>query len=905
MVPWRELALAVALIASAAAPAFLIATAGIWKASAANEIAVRIAQAGPETDRTIVVESPAFFAGASSLAADRVIGDELAALDGYGSVQRTLFSNTSTRGAAITPEGRQINVPIRLLSHTDAFASVTPVAALDGSPQGVWISTWMADFADLGLGDQLVSGACFEVPIEDPCVDAVPRTPVTIVGIYETLWNPERTRDGLDVIPGLEPALVPQYLNPFRLPNYALLLTTDVLMEDLQVAGMASWAVTLDAPIDGFAELQDRVRSIRQLERNVTATNRVGRPLETLAAGQGPPTVSTTLPDTLASTTSALRTLDQPFQSVMVSGIGLGLVAMATGAAFIVFRRSKEFRLLAGEGDRWPDFAKRAGQQLVAPTAVGTALGIALAVVVGRTGAAGNAGSVTADGRGPSLSDHLASVDVTAVVFVALAGICVGALVIGFLGERALGDRTPLATAEMAGALLATLAVGAVLLWIQVGGGLRTGSGTNANRAGDVDLAVVALPLAVLITTVAASMLIVRRVVRRLDRFAPLLPPVALLAWRRIGNSDAGGYVVIGGLGVALGLVLLTTALVTTLEDTVELKLATEIGSETIVELVRQLPVPLPERSTVIRLEQTRTIPGDRRVQIVAIDPATVSAAVIWPDSYALTLDQALALLASDIGEAIPVIAIEDQPLPRTGVFGLRDAIRYEVVATVPSVPLATDFGSTLLVSLTRVDQFVSARNERTGGTSRLPSENYRRRLVSALPGDDIETFLAQSGMSNLGFVTATQRRSDASFVAPRYAFGYLRWFGAVAAAESVLSLMFYLSARRSRRALSTIMLRRMGLTSSRAALITAIEVATLTAIGATTALLVSPAITQRLLPRFDPSPGIPPAVSTDFPFSEAIVGLTIGIVALAVAVWLSERRAMSRPEGPVLRATE
>lgn len=902
MVPWREMALAVALIASAGAPAFLIAAAGIAKAAAADEIAVRVAQAGPATDASIIVESPAFFTSESSLNADRAISSELTRIDGYGAVRRTFLSNTSTRGAATTTAGRQIDVSIRLLSHTDAIASVTPVVSLDGSPQGVWISSWMAEFAELGLGDQLVSGACLEVPIDTPCIDDVPRTPITVVGIYETLWNPERSREGLDVIPGLAPAVVPQYLSIFGLPNYALLLTTDVLMEDLQVSGTASWAVSLDAPVAGFPELQGHVRSIRQLERNVTATNRLVRPLETLSAGQGPPAVNTTLPDTLASSSTALRTLDQPFRSVMVSGIGLGLAAMAAGAAFMVMRRSREFRLLAGEGDRWPDFAKRAAQQLVAPTVVGTALGISLAIFIPSLEHAGSGG---ADEFRASLSDHLASINISAVIAIGLAGVGIGALVIGFLGERALGDRTPLATSEMAAALLVTLSAASVLLWIQVGDGPPTGSGTNARRAGEVDLSVVALPLVVLITAVAISVLVIRRAIMRLDRFALWLPPTALLAWRRVGNSDAGGYVVIGGLGVALGLVLLTTSLVTTLEDTVELKLATEIGSETMAQIGRPLLVPLPEKSTIIRVDLTRTSPGDRRVQIVAIDTATVGAAVDWPDAYALTLDEALELLESDVGAGIPVIAIEGQQLPSSGAFGQRYSVRYEVVATVPSVPLATRFGSTLLVSRDRLDGFVSASNERTGGTARPPSELYRRRLVSALPGDEIDAFLTLNGISNVEIVTATQRRADASFVAPRYAFDYLRWFGAVAAIESLLSLIFYLSARRNRRALSTIMLRRMGLTPSRAALVTAIEVTVLTAIGAATALLVSPSITQRLLPRFDPAPGVPPAVATNFPLSEAIASLTVGVVALAFLVWLTERRAMSRPEGPVLRGTE
>jgi hypothetical protein len=913
MVPWREFSLAIALIASAAAPAFLIATAGIWEAAAGDEIAVRLADAGPATDRSIVVDSPAYFTRDTTTTADRAVRASLDELDGYGDVRRTLASLPADRGSAATETGDTIDVALRLVNHTGAIEAITPVVALEGRPQGVWISAWLADEAELSLGDQIVSQECPADESDPSCLRTLPEAPLTVIGIYETLWDEEGSPAGLRVIPGIEPALIPRFIRPFGDPNYALLLATDELMEDLQAPGTARWSATLDRPIEGVAELRERVRSFRALENTIATGRSLTDPLGSLAAGQGATDISTTLPTTLAATLDALATLDQPFQSVLAGGIALGLAAMAAGAAFTVMRRSKEFRLLAGEGDRWPDFARRAAAQLVAPTLVGTIIGISAAVAVGQSGtwqgssaSAASGGSATEDRVIDAVS--LGSIDMPSIVLVAIVGIGLGALVTGFMGQRALGDRPPLATTEMAGALLVTLAAVAGLLWVQVG----AGTGASGSRAGggstsEVDIAVVALPLTVLIAAVAVAMLSFRWLIGRLDPLSDRLSPVLLLAWRRVGSRDPGSQIVIGVLAVALGLVLFTTALVATLEDTVDLKLATEIGSETIVELVGPIDdrTELPERTTVIGLHPGRVSPGDRRVQVVAVDPATVADAVTWPDEYGVSIEQALDLLASDVGDAIPAIAIEGETLPRRGSFVLRVPVRYEIVATVPSTPLATSFGSTLLVGADRVDAYVTEEYERTGGFGLLPSERARQRLVSALPGTDVQQFLDENEVRERGVITATQRRADASFVAPRYAFGYLRWFGAVAALGSLIALLFYLAARRNRRALSAIMLRRMGLSPTLSALVTAIEVLVLTTIGAATALAVSPAVTQRLLPRFDPAPGLPPNVDTSFPVAQTLLLLVVGLTTLTIAVWVVERRAMMRPEGPVLRATE
>jgi len=49
-VPWSELALALALVGAATAPAFLVAAAGIWRESAGDELSERLVDA-TEPDR--------------------------------------------------------------------------------------------------------------------------------------------------------------------------------------------------------------------------------------------------------------------------------------------------------------------------------------------------------------------------------------------------------------------------------------------------------------------------------------------------------------------------------------------------------------------------------------------------------------------------------------------------------------------------------------------------------------------------------------------------------------------------------------------------------------------------------------------------------------------------------------
>ena len=98
-------------------------------------------------------------------------------------------------------------------------------------------------------------------------------------------------------------------------------------------------------------------------------------------------------------------------------------------------------------------------------------------------------------------------------------------------------------------------------------------------------------------------------------------------------------------------------------------------------------------------------------------------------------------------------------------------------------------------------------------------------------------------------------------------------------------------------------MARRMGLSRGRAALVSAIEVIVLTSIALITALVVAPAITWRLLPRFDPAPGLPPPAIVAVDPLILVGSFILAIVAIAGLVWVLDLSASHQSEGSVLRA--
>ena len=902
LVPWRDLTLVVALIGAAAAPVFLVATAGLWRAGAADEISQLLISTGPDSDRLLTVETNAFFTQEGTAAADQAVTARLADIEVAEPAIRTL---STPRGlVANGRDGAPLPTPVRLVNHDTAIQTIDYVRHLPDEFEGAWISGWLAEKYDLQLGDTLVYFSDAEP--EQPGAEMAPggggTAEILVVGIYEQLWTEEggvpASDRGVDLdafVDTLPPELVPSYVSPFQAPGFSLVFVDDAVMADAQVSGTARWAAPISTPPATLSELTSLVGEVRQLERAIARDVALTSGLEAQAAIRpASPTVVSTLPQTLSRVRQRVATLNQPLLSGQIAGASIGLLVMVSAAAFAVARRRNEFALLASEGDRWEQFAGRAFLQLLLPTVAGTAVGLGLAALAGAT-------------VGPS-ADSLAfaaafsSLDVARSAAVALGGLVLASVASGLLGERVLV--TEALGAPTMRRRLAVLAVGVALtafVWADVGG--------ERQETGAVDLSLIGLPVLALATAVAIGLFAIERAAGSIADVLSRHSAVGFLAWRRATRADSSSRVVVAALGVALGLLGISTVMVAELEDASSAALATEIGSETLVDLVGRPSddTPLPARSTVIGFDETRVSPGNRQVRVIAVDTSSAADALTWPTDAPLSFDEVTTLLGSEIGSDLPVVAVSGQSLPTTGSFGLSERFPYQVVGEVDTLPLASGSRATLLVSVDRLDQFALDRATAVQGgavadTFFPPSRSLRQNLVSAQPTQLIEPFLDDNDVRFRSITSRAERRAEADYVVPAFAFGYLRWLGAVSAFIAAASLLLYLSSQRATRELGALMMRRMGMTPRRLALVTAVEVVTLVTIAITAAALVSPLIIRRTLPRFDPAPALPPSIELSTPW------LGIGAVALCVltitggVVWLAERITGLRADAVVLR---
>ncbi len=907
LVPWRDRQLLLALVGSAAIPVFLVATADLWRGGAADVITEILVEDGPSSDRTVSVETNASFSRVPSDEADRAVSERLASLPGSPVVTRTMSTPRGRIGNGFdTPA---LTVPARLVNHDGAIETIDYVRHLPDEFEGAWISNWMAERFGLELGDTLVFYSDAEP--EEPGAEVAPgggaAAAILIVGVYETLWTEDetipRSERGIDLgvfLDSLPPALVPRYLSPFQAPSFALVFVDDRAMADLGVTGTVRWSAPIATAPSTLDELTAAVGDIRSLERSLVRDETIRDALDA-QAGVDPaaPVVLSTLSRTLAVVEDRVASLDRPLRSTQVAGAAIGLLVMVGASAFAVSRRRHEFALLAAEGDRWEHFAARALGQLAMPTAVGAAIGFTGAALAGAT-------------LGPSagvldIETAARSLTIDRSLLVLAGGWLASASVTGVLGARAL-DRPGLSVPSL-GRRLGLLGAGIALasyVWID--------AGSAPEGDGEVDLSLLALPVVILGVGGAVALLVVERIMREAGRRPSALAPVVFLAWRRATRASGTSRAVVAALAVSFGLFGLSTLMVDELDDAVSASLFVELGGETLVDLVG-LPaddLELPPMSSIVGFEQTRIAPGSQRVRVVAVDLSTAADSFDWPDDAELSFVDFAELLEADVGGDLPVVSLTGQSVPRTGSFGVAEPVPYTVVGSVGSIPLASDSRVTLAVSRARFDRFVLERTASAVGVSPEdpdfvesfvpPSSRLRQHLISQSSRPSMEIFLADNDVRHRSVISRADRRADADLIAPSFAFGYLRWLGAVGILAALASLLLYLSSQRATRELGSLMARRMGLSANRLALTTAAEVAGIATVALITSAALVPPLVRRTVPRFDPAPDLPPVLDPATPWTTISAACVIMLAAVGGTVWLAERVGRRRPDGVVLR---
>ncbi len=920
LVPWRDRVLLLALIGAAATPAFLTASADLWQAGAADEVSKMLIADGPASDLELSVRSNTFFTPNASDEADREVTERLDEIARLGEVRRTLA--TSRGPVAPGSSADAFPVPARFVHHAGAIQTIDYVRHLPDEFEGAWISEWYATRFNLELGDTLTFFSSLEpeAPGAELAPGGGPTASVLVVGIYETLWTedgsaPESDR-GIDFdafLTSLPPELVPRYLGPFQAPSFALIFIDERPMEQLGVGGSVRWAASLEDEPSTFDDLTATVLEISSLERSLARDPGIRTSLDALAGdGVASPLVESTLPETLQRVNDRIAALNRPLRSTEIAGAFVGVLVMVATAIYSVSRRSQEFRLLAAEGDRFEHFVLRAAAQLVGPVALGSGVGIGLAAVAG----------AAAGPSAPSIDVRTALETITLWRAAAVCGVgwLVAALAIGVLGHRAVdGPLVESGTMRVTGSAgsrrLIPVVIGLAMtaaVWFEA---------ADAAERGTFTLLLVVLPILALATAAGAALYVVELLMRRgrlpvaqrpgrdgypesgdperSNTSTPKSRTVLFLAGRRATRTTAPSRMVVVALSVSLGLLGLSTVIVSVLDDTTDDALFSELGGETLVDLVGkpQPDIVLPARTTVAGFEDTTALPGERRVRVVAIDPSQASEALRWPADAALSFAEVEALIESDLGPDIAAIAIGGQGLPTTGNFRIDDPFPYQVVGRTETLPLASPARPTLLISVNRLDAIADI-----NGVAVPPSQGLRQNLISAQPRVVIDEFLAGEQIRFRSIASRQDRLASVDFIAPAYAFGYLRWLGIVGAAVATASLLLYAASQRSRRELASVITGRMGLSRSGLALVTTVEVAALTLIALVAASVAVPTVIARVLPTFDPAPDLPPVIDVDVPWLTAIMAIVSVLAGVSAVVWIAERSVRRRSDGVVLR---
>jgi hypothetical protein len=889
-VPWRDAALLAAIVAAAAAPVMLVASADVWRSATENDVAElavdRIDLASHGVDVTVETRFDREQVGA----ADTSMIDAIGAIPDAMPPER--FTYTLPGLAAVGPPPlRPVGPKAVLFGRDDALAAIDIVDEAAETEGGVWVTTWFAERHELSIDDLLLfeAGAIVDEQWNDLVQGGGASSVFPIVGTYEPLWSEDPDHVVDDYWSTVPAEVIPRYVSPFNEPNIELMITDEDTLLDSGLTGITRWQAPLSTIPTSFDDLRQLRTHMTTFESGLVGTGSLSDDLAAMSTpGAGRPRFTTDLFDTVASVEAAAEQLKAPLTATQGVGAIIGLLAVAAVGFFFVERRRSEFRLLAGEGVGWAKMTTRVASQFTGPMLLGAGVGVAAAVGSARW-------------LGPADRFEVDAIAWSTVGGVAVLSILLAACVAGARGALTLTAVDRRLARSTAGLLMVLLVLATAATWFQV-------SRTVSSDDGTPDLVVIMFPVLTILTLVLVLLAGLIALARRAGASAERLPTEGFLAVRRIGNGSLGLVVVAAAMGLGTGLLVFSIALSTTLDSTVDVKLATEIGGETSASIVDDLPPDFvaPGPTTVIKTSDTTLSPGGARARVIAIDPETYFDAVTWPAEFDADPEAVLATLSLAIDDSLPMVAIDGEAVIESGAFGFSETFPYRVVDRVGAFPGAGESRTTLLVLADAVDEFAleasgfENRQQATDAGYRFPIDRFRQRIISQASASQLTAALDRSGVRYRDVVSRAARQQEPGVVANRTAFGYLSLIGLVAIATALGALALYQSAQRRNRALTGVMTRTMGLSATRAATVSVIELLSLVIVAVIAGFLAAPLLVAGLSERFDPAPERPPSVPVLVAWTPLLIASVAGFILLGMVLWIVERSAEHRPAGRV-----
>jgi putative ABC transport system permease protein len=789
----------------------------------------------------------------------------------------TALGATAIPGAAPGPSAQRA---LRFLARTSALAHVTKVSGRDGA--GFWIADEAAESMHLRPGDDLY------VTIEEGLTQKV-----RIDGIYRALWKEAPTpywRSLSHFIYERDPDSGPPPTFLIGDPGQVAAISGGGGRGRLQLR----WEWPLDSTSLTLDDAEVLARQLERFQRRAEALAtrvRVTPGCEGCSAfSAARVSYSSLLPTAISEADETVSTLRGPADLLTTAGVLVALAVVGAAAAFATARRRVEVTVLFARGASAMDVGARAAVEALLPVLLGALAGLILAI-----------GLVGAVGPGPVAQSALVTAAEAAGLVIPagmlLAGV-VAALLFALTTEWQ--PRRLLLRTWIPWEVAVLVPAGVLLYLLRTRGAFASGAGAEPARP---SLSALLFPFLFTAGTAGIAARGLRRGFGRLRAPVLNLPPAPYLAIRRLSGAGGLAVLLVTACALSLGTFVYAQAVARSLEATVEAKSLLFVGSDVqgLSDYGRELPdvFPLPV-TKVTKLVDRATLAGTR-VDVMAVEAATVAKAAYFDDSWAdESLEEMARALAVSRGPRLPVILAGAAPEGRAlEVGGL--SIPITVVRKARAFP-GMSLGRALVVTdRAAVERAVAAAGEpnpltAAGARTQIWVRGQTEAAVRALRSSTLRPFLV---------VTAEEVRDNPHIRSVVQTFSYLKALGLAAGILAVAGIVLYAQARQRRQVVPYALARRMGLGVRAHRLSLALELGLLLVAALLIGAVLAVVAARLVIVELDAVAELPsgPLFRTPYSLIGAALVTLIGVSSLGAL--LADRRARRANIAEVMRADE
>lgn len=774
------------------------------------------------------------------------------------------------------------------LTHREGYLDhIKVVSGTEGD--GAWVAELVAERLRVEPGDEI---EIYNIEGEDS-------VSVTVDGIYKDLFNQPRRPYWLPLYQHIYPrgdaGPPPTFL--FLDAEQVLELSRRFAPEEIQPGGFPterigqSWIAPLRVGEPITLEDAREVEAFSDRYYEDFRSERRFSEVFCFDCFRGIPFVNTNIGQVVLQTERRIAPVEGPVRLVLVAGLLVALAVIAGAGVFAVATRRTETGLLFARGMNPLTVAIKTALESFAPAVLGAAAGYGVALFLVSVGGPG--GAVGEEARRNALLFAGVAVPISVVLLGPVA-----AMSFARYSESTSERLSTFARIPWEIALL--LAAGYFYNRLRSGGALVEDRSIGVTRP---SISLLVFPILLI---GGLGMLGARGFQGGISRVRDRMKGASaamFLMLHRVAGARRLAMLLFAGAALSLGIFVHAQTIVNSLQNTVEAKAYLFVGSDVqaTVRLDAEVPeVPFPVTKTTRLLDAGEVTPGDRSVDLLAIDPDTIAEATHWDPRFgAASMDDVTQAVADDGSKTLKVVVANGTlEGARSLIYAGDDTIPIEVVDTVDTFP-----GTSSRAPLVIADSAALARLMPVLG----PLESPRASTELWGKGDPrtiANTFAALED-EPYSILTAEEVKDIPSISAVIDTFGVLNVLGLGAGLLVIAVILMYLQARQRARIVSFGLSRRMGLSiaSHRWALVAELALLLLGSFVLGGVLAIGAALI--VVGMIDPLAAIPPEPLFIPPVGRFLLAVVALIATAIVGGALTNRRAARARIAEVMRVAE